>query len=524
MTPVLTVGASSAGSPTSRELRPLPDSNPGFTELQNTYIYKPVGTGWTFRIDDEPLQDAHDAAVAAWIWKPGFYAGEVTGELEAPDGSVVARYLLEVSPDPGKVGRELFNRMLEEIWAEDPSLILGTEPAQTPSGVLDAIDDPLIGFARLRRYGHMFLRGLHAISSQPIQTLHQTRERMPLHQARRADRQTVLAALSKPSALGVLAGQERAFEHYAGNPIQLDIPRATFHLDGAANRCVTALALAVARRIARIRREMRALSEGDERSETRTALAPRWPVRERVLISLEDRLKAALKRPPFSSVSRAEVTGSGLNAVAAHPLYSRASAVAWRILRPGLAGPPSEERLWMSPTWEIYERWCFVRLRAALRALRPELEWQRIPPRSSNALGGWKGQGDRTTLELLLQPVFSAWDHSHGKARRSLSAEFRPDLILTRSDEPAKLVVLDAKYRVQRSSILEAMRSAHIYRDALRFRDSRPELSLLLVPGSSSAPWLEEPQFQAEHGVGVAVLGPDGSGESAALADLLQRF
>ena len=75
---------------------------------------------------------------------------------------------------------------------------------------------------------------------------------------------------------------------------------------------------------------------------------------------------------------------------------------------------------------------------------------------------------------LTLNPRFPSNDvaaPTHGP--HSISAERRPDLCLTlsRGGTPTWLV-LDAKYRVGRTHLGRAMASAHIYRDALRWKDA----------------------------------------------------
>jgi hypothetical protein len=523
--PVLRVSEPGPDVTSPRPLLPVPHSNTGFTELRTVYIHKPLGFGWTLGVDDEPLQDADEPLVRAWTWTPGFYAGEVTAELEAPDGRAVGTYLLDVSPDPNKLGRELFAQMVREIWGEDPTLVLGSEPAQTLIGDLGRADDPLVAFARLRRYGPAVLRALHAISSHPIQTIRQTRQLIPLHRARRADRQTVLEALRDRTGLRILAGRDDEVRTDAAESrVQLDVPVSVSHFDGAANRCVTALALAVDRRIRDVTRSLARLCRAHEPSDTRTALAPRWPARERFLTWLAQQLKETLARSPYSAVTRPEVTAAGLNAAAAHPLYSRAHGLAWRVLRTGVSGTQADERLWVSPTWEIYERWCFVRLGAMLRATRPDLRWERLHEHPSGARAAWQGRGENAILELLLQPVFTAWDQGLTRGWRSLSGQLIPDLVVTRDSPAVRFLVLDAKYRVHRPAVLDAMRSAHLYHDALRIDHAPPERSLLLLPASGGAQWLEQTQFHEEHGVGVAVLGAGTTSEANPLLDLIRRL
>ena len=91
----------------------------------------------------------------------------------------------------------------------------------------------------------------------------------------------------------------------------------------------------------------------------------------------------------------------------------------------------------------------------------------------------------------------------------SISKERVPDLVLKveRADN-RRFIVMDAKYRASRASVLDAMESAHIYQDSLRIGFRRPEGSLLIVPAPGGAAWLEGRAFQEEHRVGVHVLSP----------------
>ena len=69
--------------------------------------------------------------------------------------------------------------------------------------------------------------------------------------------------------------------------------------------------------------------------------------------------------------------------------------------------------------------------------------------------------------------------------------------------------VFDAKYRTTRSNVLDAMSSSHIYRDALRWHQQKPESAVLLVPQIGGAPWMEQPEFIRAHQVGVCALNTD---------------
>ncbi|MYJ96313.1 MAG: hypothetical protein F4053_12230 [Proteobacteria bacterium] len=306
-------------------------------------------------IDDEILEiEGGD-----WVWSPGFYAGQVRAELLGPGHRVRATYLLDVSPHPGKLGRDTFQAMLDQIWDFDPSLVLGTEPAALPVGHEAAILDPWLEYARLRAYGDKFLRALSAISRQPLRELRAERAHLPLPQVRRADRQTALAALGSAQLLTVL-GFGSGGATPTGVLPHFDVPVARETLDGAGNRCIAAIAHAVSRRAVRLKDRLQSITEKESESTTRTALAVRWPRRREFLDQLAARLHHFQRISPLVDVTRREISAAGLNAVSADPAYSSAYGSGWRILRRGVKGPPQAERMWMSPTWEIYERWCFV--------------------------------------------------------------------------------------------------------------------------------------------------------------------
>jgi hypothetical protein len=100
---------------------------------------------------------------------------------------------------------------------------------------------------------------------------------------------------------------------------------------------------------------------------------------------------------------------------------------------------------------------------------------------------------DRLFVELLL--VLVAF------------AQCRPDLLLTiQAPGWRRFVLLDAKYHSSWANVLDAMTSAHVYRDSLRIGEQRPEAALLLLPAGGNAKEWEEPDFQRDHQVGVAVL------------------
>ena len=273
-----------AGESTDLHVRSLRDIQPGPTSWRigqgdvavgfcegGKYRIRKTGEGDRLSIDDEILEtDGGDY----WVWSPGFYAGQVRAELLGPGDRVRATFVLDVSPHPGKLGRDTFEAMLDQIRAFDPGLVLGTEPAALPVGHEAAISDPWLEYARLRAYGDKFVRALSAISRQPLRELRAERAHLPLPQVRRADRQTALAALGSAQLLNG-AGRWRTRPDYrTGAMPHFDVPVARETLDGAANRCVAAIAHEVSRRAVRLRDELESIVEKEPESMTRTASPP----------------------------------------------------------------------------------------------------------------------------------------------------------------------------------------------------------------------------------------------------------
>ena len=508
-----------ADNSTDLHVRYLSDVQPGPTSWRigadsvavgfregGQYRIRKTGESDRLLIDDEILEtDSGD-----WVWSPGFYAGQARAELLGPDDRVQASYLLDVSPHPDKLGRDTFQAMLDQIWDFDPSLVLGTEPAALPVGHKAAISDPWLEYARLRAYGDKFVRALSAISRQPLRELRAERAHLPLPQVRRADRQTAFAALGSAHLVTVLGSGSGSATTASALP-HFDVPVARETLDGAANRCIAAIAHGVSRRAVRLKDKLQSITEKESEATTRTALAVRWPRRRVFLDRLVARLRHCQRISPLADVTRRDISAAGLNAVSADPVYSSAYGSGWRILRHGVEGPPQAERMWMSPTWEIYERWCFVQLCKTIKEIEQGLEWSISRKHKSKATAALTGSksGNRM-IELLLQPKFPPGDRRPNAGFRSISGMREPDIVLTRADGDApKWYVLDAKYRTGRTNILKAMASAHIYRDALRWNERRPERAVLLVPQAGGASWLEQTDFIGRHRVGVCAMGVD---------------
>ena len=466
----------------------------GFTECAGYRIACAAGFSGVLLVDEISL--SYEPENSCWLWSPGLFAGEVCAELRDEEQRTVARYRLDVSPDPTKLGRYMFDAMVERIAAINPLLLLGTEPASIAIGTEGDLVAPNLQYLRLRLYGEAYIASLQEIARKPIRRLRQRRQLGRIGDARRVDIQTVRATRNSASSALALAGV-----HDDPERARFDLPYTDETFDNGANRAMRYFLDAV---VARLRRLREQLAREERKNETRTELSERWPERRRVLASLERALRTVSRRTPFSEISRRELTSAGLNAVSGHPAYARAQRLAWSILRSGAAGYDASETHQLTTSWEVFERWCFIEVaEVAAKVLGKDFDPAHLRFRNGDK-AAYRASNGQETFEIQLQETFSAYrDGTHDKL--SVSRLRVPDITLRywKGGKLHRWIVLDAKYRVSRSNVLDAMASAHIYHDALRVEGRRPDLSLLLVPARPEASWLADEAFIAEHRVGV---------------------
>lgn len=484
---------------------------PGFIERQ-TYCFFPPSTGWMLFIDDEPIP-LSAGEVPAWRWAPMFYAGQVTAELCSPEGNHVAKFRLDVSADPSKLGVESYRQLLADLWASDPELLLGDEPATTHCGIAGLAGNPSLALARMRRYFPSLLESLKAISRSPLTSHRSVRRNRPARSIRRVDRATLLSTLTNPSAVALVADRSSALSNFTAT---FDVPEHTVTYDCPANRTLHGAAVLVRNRLKLLDDALKEESNTQKQSETRTDLDTRLPRRRAWIRIAQVQLLQLLQSPPWSELTRSGPCPAGLNAVAAEPRYSRARRLAWQAVRPGFEGDPSDDRLWLSPTWEVYERWCFTRVMQQIEVLHPGLEWGSLGqnPMSRHM----RGTGAGLQVDVYLQPRFNRTNSSSSKFR-SISKLFIPDVVVTIAGSQRRFLVFDAKYQSSRDGLTYSMRSAHIYHDALRWHGQKPDLALLLAPSTREVDFLATRSFWDAEGVGVAELRP---GSTSSLLDVLQ--
>ena len=364
----------------------------------------------------------------------------------------------------------------------------------------------------MRRRQSDLYQALAAIRREPVSILKPRRRLVPLRDARRTDLRTLHKAIRRPAAVAAIrTGAGSRLPAGSADAAVLDVPSMERTLDAPANRCALAMLQALLLRCRELLRRLEVLA--DRRTqEVSTDVAGRVPRWRQIVGEMEREFAAAERRPPFSEVRRAEVTAAGLNAVAAHPLYGRFWRVGWEALRRGVYRLDPNDLLPLTPTWEIFERWCFAALARRLREWLPDYAWNDAGAPGSDRRSFVGRRGDGYCVMLHLQKAFSRTNGTPKDEAWSVSRQCVPDLVLTSGtrDGVTHFVVLDAKYRTGERNILDGMvESAHLYHDAIRWGPRRPDLALLLVPNAGETEWLTREDYVDEHHVGVVALRPD---------------
>lgn len=489
----------------------------GFKEDSRYLIRKPK-PGMALFVDDAPLSS--DAEELFWEWSPGFYAGQVMAELQVQGQYHTHQFLLDVSPHPDKAGHELFAQYIADIADYAPELLLGKEPATQGLSGQSSLINVWIAYARLRAFAPRYIRAMRAVIADPITRLSHYRERVPIHRARNIDVTTILRLARNAPLLATMVtlAKGNAALDLLLEDTTVDVPFNEPTVDNPANQQMLRQLRDIIRRVEWVTTELESYRE--QTSDTETEMLNRIPRRVRYMKEIWRDLTNIARRHPFDCVTPRGSSAAGLNAVSGHTRYAHAHQVGAKLLRHGVSRLDEEEMLYVGPTWQIYEAWCFCTLAKCLEDAFPEYQWRRCES-SAHVDMFVEGTGDGIQIRLYLQLVCPSLTASKTHGYYSISRERRPDLVLevTKGDQ-VRFTVLDAKYMASRRSVMEAMSSAHIYRDSLKRQEQSPSLSLLLIPSSREVAELTDDSYRKRYGEGCFELATAETAKN--LLDILQ--
>lgn len=467
------------------------------------------------------VDDVELLAASGWFqWRPCFYAGKVRVDVLDASGTH-ATYCLAISPRAKKADDTKFAEMIAAIRAFDQTLLGGMSAATLAFGNAGraGLHADHVLLARLRLYGQEFLGAVAALVRSPHQKLSADRQMLPLARARRLHP----TALRERKLSTLLNGTSLAVEQL--DTLQVHAWTSTPTVDTPANRVLLSLLKRFRATLTALRGRVAALQLGDDKEEQQNRRTRRLAA----LDHLEARVTQLIQHHPFTAVKAGAAGSSGLTQIAAHPAYNRAYRLGCAAMALQVEGDQSLDQLHVSPSWGIYETWCFLQVLACLEQL---LGIKLTPIKSTvvNAQLAFHAQlSSGHVVEVLCQAKFPAAEPHANRLGWSISRERVPDiLIVAHNATSCRSFILDAKWRSGRTNVLEAMESAHIYHDSLRLRRSqaaeRPSRCILLLPGASDVASLGEPNFIHAHGVGaITEFLPHGAGV-AFLSDLLKEW
>lgn len=458
------------------------------------YVLEMAGDAQRLYVDDIPLVDG---PAGQFAWASSFFAGRVEAVAVDAKGRETS-YYLEVAPSSEKVQEDQFASMIAAIRKFDQRLLLGETAACLGFGKAGSGGkfDALVRWERIRRHGREFLKYIDAITRTPHANLKPLRQALPLARIKRLP----LSALQDKRIVALTAGQLPEGENFEALRVHVHAPTAT--IDTPANRAICALLKRFQQALVGLQAWVIKIQDKLSKAED----SGRCQRRLDILRAYDTEVRRLLSCHPFRDLKQAETTAAGLTQVVANPTYARAYRIGTEALRLGVNDRSDTEHLRISPSWGVYETWCYVALVDALEAgLHVEFKQGRSKfAEATPELSLLAQLPDGRELELLFQTTFRSDGLSGNKQAWSLSKERRPDIVLIVSDDNEhRTFILDAKYRSGKSNVLDAMASAHIYHDSLFLAGRRPDLCLLLLPGNAEVESLEKHETWETYSVGT---------------------
>ncbi len=457
----------------------------------------PDGADAALLIDDAELEGLRPAgeAVARWRWAPGFHAGAAEAELRLV-GRPPQRFEVITDPDRRKLTRDDFDAMVREILDDTFALF---SLSSFRKGVARGAGNRPPPIARLE-----FLRSrileleetAKAIARAPRRTLTAEDTALPYHRAVRATGPDILRSMRSGRMLreshGGPSRLPEALQGYLPGHIRLRQRRSS--LDLPEHRQMAACLLMWSAWLGNAAGMLARAGAADD-TELR-GLQAAWSGRCRRLARRVNQLAAL---PPFAEAGEATARLMLSSLFRKDPTYRQFFRL-YQDINLGIAAVFGDFlQMPLARTFELYELWCFLRLvRAGTEAYGPA-GLVVTDLFISDAAGGVTIRKEAVTVpvgggwKLCFQKQYREfWKEADG--RGSYSRVMVPDIVIAsdgvgQGKEPSRLIVLDAKYRID-EGLPDALNSIHTYRDALV-----REVSGGKIEGFVSAAYLVAPQL-----------------------------
>jgi Domain of unknown function (DUF2357)/PD-(D/E)XK nuclease superfamily len=478
------------------DAEPIP---PGAIAETVSYIFELNGSAESgdaeLLVDDLRLEAlrAPAAGAARWRWTPGFHAGAAEAELRL-SGHPPRRLEVITDPDRRKLTRDDFDAMVREILDDTYALF---SLSGFRKGIAKGAGGRPPAIARLE-----FLRSriaeiesvVASIARNPRRLLVAEDVTLPYHRARHARGPDVLKSLRSGRVLREAGHPGRLPPGLQGNlPERIHMRQRRSSLDIAEHRQMAACLRAWSTWLGVAADQLARVADPGDAELKQGAV--HWAGRCR---RLARRLATIAAGPPFEAVGEAPARLMFSALFRNDPTYRRFYRL-WQDMNLGIAAVFGDFlNLPLARTFELYELWAFLRLvRAGAEAFGPEgLEVGDLFLR--DAAGSVTIAAGAVTV-----PVGDGWRVCFQKSYRefwiepdgqgSNSRVMTPDVVVARSgtsvDDPGRLIVLDAKYRID-TGLNDALSSIHTYRDALVKDSGNGEVSGIVTAAYLVAPFI----------------------------------
>lgn len=471
---------------------------PGAVEETGTYLFElescaDAGAA-DLLIDDSRLEALRSSTSdgARWRWQPGFHAGTVKAELRVP-GAPPRRFEIITDPDRRKLTRDDFDTMVREIL-EDTFSLFSLSSFRTSVARGSGSRPPAI--ARLE-----FLRSriaeltevVELITRQPRRRLMAEELAVPYHRASRATGPEILRSFRTGKIGRETATPSRLPPSLQGRlPEQIRVRQRRSTLDLPEHRQMAACLRSWSGWLSAAAGLLDRKAPGTDTGLRETAIA--WSARCR---RLSTRVSVLARAAPFAEAGEAPAQLALSSLFRNDPVYRRFYRL-WQDMNLGIAAVFGDFlNLPLARTYELYELWCFLRLvRAGVETFGPEsVETGNLF--TTDAAGGMTLAVGSVMVSvgggwlLCFQKKYEEfWEETDG--RGSYSRIMVPDVVavapVTPDGTPGRLIVLDAKYRID-GSLNDALNSIHAYRDALVQESDAGKITGFVSAAYLMAPW-----------------------------------
>lgn len=403
---------------------------------------------------------------ALWRWNPGFHAGGVELRLVLPRLRPIGIDLV-VDPDRRKMLRADFDRMILEILEDTTALFALAPFRRSLSRAVGRRLPPIARLELLRSRVDKLERVTAAIAAAPRRRLHDEVRVLPLHLASRARGGEIVASLRNGRPVQAAATVRLPDALRGLLPARVRTRRVRNALDLDEHRRMAAC-LATWQSWLLVAADLLDRGRATERDAERASQKAIWTERCRAMAR---RLSDMRALPPFAEAAVAEPRLEMTSVFRSVPAYRDFFRI-WRDMNSGLAQVFGEFLdLPLARTHELYELWCFLRLVRATALEFPNAAIDIAGLFAGTSPGGIEMATGEARIrfdsgwELCFQRRYREfWVSEDGCG--SFSRTLIPDITLHGASQPAVLIVLDAKYRIE-SALNDALSSIHTYRDAL---------------------------------------------------------